>query len=160
HTSINFEPFSNQSPAADVGTDFIRRAIALANKLLNSSFESPMLILLDEVERILPSTVDSAIKVEEFNAFFGSLRALSQQQRQIGLLVADVHPDCNRINHWAQDGLPTNPVNQFFKEIFLQPFSEKETSNMINNIGRLMGRSFDAQTLAAIHEGSGGHPFV
>jgi len=31
---------------------------------------------------------------------------------------------------------------------------------MLTDIGRLMGREFDPETLAAIHKESGGHPFV
>ncbi|MUG98139.1 hypothetical protein F7734_39855 [Scytonema sp. UIC 10036] len=60
---------------------------------------------------------------EEFNACFGALRVLNQEQRQLSLLVADLHPDCNRINKWNKEGVSTNPVFSFFKEIFLPPFS-------------------------------------
>ena len=146
--------------AADMSPDFVDTVLTLSEELEKASFEPPSFILLDEVERILPRVNDPSERVEEFNSFFGALRALSQQLRKVGLLVTDVHPDCNRINHWEQEGLPTNPVNQFFKELFLKPFSEEETSSMIVNIGRLMGRSFDQETLSKIHEQSGGHPFV
>jgi hypothetical protein len=152
--------FEINVPAAKVSADFVRTVSLLARELEKTSYETPILILLDEIERLLPTKNDPQTKAEEFNAFFGALRALSQQQRKIGLLVADVHPDCNRINYWEQPGLPTNPVNQFFKELFLRPFSEKETATMIVNIGRLMGRSFDEETLKGIHQQSGGHPFV
>jgi tetratricopeptide (TPR) repeat protein len=154
------KPRDSYASAAEMSLDFMEAVSALSGELEGASYESPILILLDEVERILPTANDPRQKVEEFNAFFGALRALSQQQRKIGLLIADVHPDCNRINHWEQQGLPTNPVNQFFKELFLRPFSEEETTSMLVNIGRLMGRSFDEETLKGIHKQSGGHPFV
>ncbi|MDZ8052884.1 MAG: hypothetical protein RMX68_032420 [Aulosira sp. ZfuVER01] len=85
---------------------------------------------------------------------------LCQQQRQISLLIADVHPDCNRINAWTQSGVATNPVFSFFKEIFLPPFSQGETQEMLVNLGKLMGLEFDAATPQQIHYQTGGHPFV
>jgi hypothetical protein len=135
---------------------------ALAEKLQESGYSSPIVCLLDEVERILPLPEDSREKVEEFNAFFGALRALCQQQRRLSLLVTDVHPDCNRINQWTQTGVPTNPVFKFFKEVFLTPFTAEDTATMLISIGRLMGckQAFDDETLAQIHRTSGGHPFI
>jgi HEAT repeat protein len=152
--------FLPESPATDFTIDFMRHIAELSTKLTQSGYEPPILIFLDEIERILPTSVDSVEKVEEFNAFFGSLRALSQDQGKIGLLVADVHPDCNRINQWAQNGVPTNPVFSFFKEIFLSPFSPEDTQTMLVDISRLMGRSFEQEALVKIHEYSGGHPFI
>lgn len=159
-STLTSEAFSSESPATALTTEFIQRIGKISGELTQAGYEPPILLFLDEVERILPTPTDPVEKVEEFNAFFGSLRALSQEQRQIGLLVADVHPDCNRINQWQQEGVPTNPVFSFFKEVFLAPFSAEETQTMLVDISRLMGRSFDPETLAIIHQDSGGHPFV
>jgi len=159
-TTHSLEPFSLDRPATALTTDFIQRISKILPDLTKAGYEPPMVLFLDEVERILPLPNDSSEKVEEFNAFFGSLRALSQEQRQLGILVADVHPDCNRINQWQQEGVPTNPVFSFFKEVILSPFSEEETQTMLVDVSRLMGRSFDLETLAAIHHESGGHPFI
>ena len=115
---------------------------------------------MDEVERILPTSQDPKEKVEEFNAFFGAMRVLSQQKRNLALLIADVHPDCNRINNWSQEGVPTNPVFNFFKEIFLYPFTEQETIEMLTGLGNLMGLEFDQKTPREIHKESGGHPYI
>ncbi|HEX3251390.1 MAG TPA: tetratricopeptide repeat protein, partial [Pyrinomonadaceae bacterium] len=133
---VFIKPHGSYAAAVEMSLDFIEGVTALSEKLEEASYELPILIFLDEVERILPNANDAREKVEEFNAFFGALRALSQHKRKIGLLVADVHPDCNRINHWQQQGLPTNPVNQFFKELFSRPFAEEETTAMLVNIGR------------------------
>src|SRR5262249_54516934 len=103
---------------------------------------------------------DSRTKAEEFNAFFGTLRSISQAEQRLAILVADVHPDCTRTNAWPQGGLPSNPVYAFFKELFLQPFAEEDTKTMIRDIGQLMGRAFDDATLSGIHRESGGHPFL
>ncbi|MBW4473547.1 MAG: HEAT repeat domain-containing protein [Stenomitos rutilans HA7619-LM2] len=159
-TTLNLEPFSLEMPATALTTEFIQRIGKMIQALTQVGYEPPLLLFLDEIERILPTPTDPTAKVEEFNAFFGSLRALSQDQRQLGLLVADVHPDCNRINQWQQEGVPTNPVFSFFKEVFLSPFSTEETQTMLMDISRLMGRSFDPETLTLIHQDSGGHPFI
>ena len=158
--SENFQPFEPNVPAANIASVFIDKVTEMALILQGKGYELPLICLLDEIERILPSKIDSREKIEEFNAVFGSLRALSQEKRLLGLLVADVHPDCNRINHWSQPDVPTNPVFNFFREEFVSPFSPDETRMMLTDIGKLMGRAFDDETLASIHKDSGGHPFI
>jgi hypothetical protein len=160
-TLPQFEPFSLDKPAAELTVEFLRRVsefVRLIQK--NNKYKLPILCFLDEVERIIPTTEDNREKAEEFNACFGALRVLCQEKRQMSLLVADVHPDCNRINLWEQKGVATNPVFSFFKEIFLPPFSEEETHEMLVNLGKLMGLEFDTVTPKQIHYQSGGHPFV
>lgn len=154
------ELFERDCPAADLTTDFARRVGNFAKTLGETGYQLPILLFLDEIERILPTKEDSRERVEEFNAFFGTLRALSQEQRLLSLLIADVHPDCNRINHWHQAGVPNNPVFSFFKEFFVSPFSQEETTEMLTEIGKLMGVKFDKETLTGIHRDSGGHPFI
>jgi HEAT repeat protein len=156
-----FEPFSHEKFAAELTAEFIQRFSELARAIEKSNkYKLPILCFLDEVERIIPTPEDHWEKAEEFNACFGALRVLNQEQRQLSLLVADVHPDCNRINTWNQEGVSTNPVFSFFKEIFLLPFSLEETKDMLANIGKLMGLEFDEETLRQIHQQSCGHPFV
>ena len=155
-----FTPFPPDLPAAQVTVEFARRVSTFAEALQRVGYALPILCFLDEVERILPARTDPREKVEEFNACLGALRALSQEQRVLALLVTDVHPDCNRINHWAHEGVASNPVYSFFKEVFLPPFTEADTTTMLTDLGRFMGREFDGQTLQAIHRESGGHPYV
>ncbi|WP_017744034.1 HEAT repeat domain-containing protein [Scytonema hofmannii] len=156
-----FEPFSHEKLAAELTAEFIQRFSELARAIeKNNKYKLPIFCFLDEVERIIPTPEDHWEKAEEFNACFGALRVLNQEQRQLSLLVADVHPDCNRMNTWNQEGVSTNPVFSFFKEIFLPPFSQEETQDMLTNIGKLMGLEFDEETLRQIHGQSGGHPFV
>ncbi|MEH2394763.1 MAG: HEAT repeat domain-containing protein, partial [Nostoc sp.] len=154
-------PLALDKPATELTGEFIQRVNELARAIQkNNKYKLPILCLLDEVERIIPTPEDSRGKAEEFNACFGALRVLCQQHRQMSLLIADVHPDCNRINSWSQPGVATNPVFSFFKEIFLPPFSKAETQEMLVNLGKLMGLEFDAATPQQIHYQSGGHPFV
>ena len=157
---LKFEAFSYNQSAVECSTEFIQRVEALAQALFQSGYERPLIFFLDEIERILPIKTDAKERAEEFNAFFGALRALSQEKRLISFLIADVHPDASRINQWSQVGVTTNPVFQFFKETFVKPFSEMETLRMVNDICNFMGIEFDSETQQAIHSESGGHPFV
>ncbi|MBD2014388.1 ATP-binding protein [Microcoleus sp. FACHB-53] len=157
---ISFESFERDRPAADLTTDFARKVRDFDKLLIEAGYQQPILLFLDEIERILPTEVDPRERVEEFNAFFGVLRELSQIQQMLSLLIADVHPDFNRINQWSQVGVPTNPVFSFFKEVFVSPFSQEETTEMLTEIGKLMGVAFDEESLVAIHRESGGHPFI
>ncbi|MEC4815193.1 MAG: hypothetical protein SAK29_18235, partial [Scytonema sp. PMC 1069.18] len=157
----HFEPLPNDKPAAELKVEFIRRVSDFVRVIQgHKKYKLPIICFLDEVERIIPNSEDSREKAEEFNACFEALRVLIQEQRHLSLLVADVHPDCNRINIWKQQGVSTNPVFSFFKEVFLPPFSKSETEEMLTNIGKLMGLEFDEQTPRQIHRQSGGHPFV
>jgi len=158
--TTNFKPFSPDSPAPDLISDFTQHINTLSPLLQAAGYHLPILCFLDEIERILPTKTDPKERTEEFNACFGVLRVLSQEQRQLSLLVADVHADCNRINQWQQPDVPTNPVFSFFKEYFISPFSQSETTRMLTDIGELMGVTFDQATQIAIHRESGGHPFI
>ena len=156
-----FAPFASDTPATELTSDFLQRVSDFTHAIQKTrKYKLPILCFLDEVERILPTPEDNREKAEEFNACFGALRVLCQKQKQMSLLIADVHPDCNRINSWTQKGVATNPVFSFFKEIFLPPFAEEETQEMLINIGKLMGVEFDTATPKQIHYQSGGHPFV
>ena len=159
--SPNFENFTSGTPASELTDAFIQRVCDFGEVLKKTDYELPILCFLDEVERILPNPSHPKEKVEEFNACLGALRALCQPNyKKLALLVADVHPDCNRINYWAHEGVATNPVFSFFKEVFLHPFSEEETVEMLNSIGEFMGLKFDDQTPQEIYKESGGHPFI
>lgn len=157
--TLNLKIFEDDLPASDLAADFAQLMGVLVNNL-QEDYELPILCFLDEVERIFPTPNDSRERAEEFNAFFGVLRALSQEQQFLSLLVADAHPDCNRINHWPQPGVVTNPVFNFFKEVFVPPFPIEDTVRMVTDVGSLMEVEFDRETLEAIHKESGGHPFV
>lgn len=149
-----------KTPAKESASKFAESVGFLSAELNRAKFKSPIICLFDELERIFPTDKDSQERIEEFNAFFGTLRQLSQQDRSLAFLIADVHPDFNRTNHWYETNLPTNPVYQFFKEIYVEPFSEEETATMLKELGLLMGVEFVQELLHKINRMSGGHPFV
>lgn len=156
----DWEPFAPKMPIGEIVGPFVDRFGELVQRLEQGGMRLPVVCLFDEMERLLPLPDDPRAKADEFNACFGTLRALSQERRQLALLVADVHPDCNRISRWPQASAGTNPLYGFFKEVFLQPFSGSETTEMLTKISQLMGWGFDKKTLKAVHAAGGGHPFL
>jgi len=153
----------SDSPVQTCGGSSIRFATAielLARDLKRVGYQLPIVLCLDEVERIFPLSGATSIQINQFNTCMGTLRSLSQDKRLVSLLVTDVHPDCNRTNHWPAPTLGTNPVFAFFKEVFMPPFSEEDTAVMIQFIGRTMGLLFDDDLISEIHKKTGGQPFL
>lgn len=148
------------APVDQSAVPFQEHLIQIATKLENRRYKLPIVLLMDEIEYMLPRPDASVESVREFNTVMRVFRALSQEQQILSFLVAGVHPDSNRINYWSQAGVATNPVFSYFKEVYLTPFSEEDTHMMIEDLGRLMGLEFDEETLKRIHDLSGGQPFI
>jgi hypothetical protein len=156
------EPIAEGLSAVESAPIFRQRLLNLADRLKEAGFLWPLLLFLDEVERVIPRPDDAAYAgtAREFNAFFGVLRSLNQEERCLSLLIADLHADANRINYWPGIDVATNPVFSFFKEHYLPPFETDETVAMLDGIGRLMGYRFDETLTRAIHAESGGLPIL
>lgn len=172
HDQPNLElNFSERLNAQDLTTDvadiFVTHMLDLSPLLQKVGYQLPIVCLLDEIEAILPSHGEDLStaekKAREFTAFIGVLRALSQTHQLLVLVVADLYPDCNRINEWSEfgiQGVRTNPVFEFFQEFFLAHLSQDDTQKMLVNIGKLMYRSFEPGVLEKIDHKSGRHPFI
>ena len=152
--------FESGTPATQAASRFVDEMLDFGRTIADRGGELPIVLILDELERILPRQGDSKAKAEEFNAFFGAIRALNQRDKILSLLIADLHPDCNRINYWSQSDVATNPIYNFVTEFFVRPFDGGETDEMLNGIGSLMGRRFAPPLSEAIHVKSGGHPVL
>lgn len=152
--------FPSDGPAGAVAGDFSKRFTDLVQALASEGTRLPLVCAFDEIDVVLPTPARSPEWAQEFNICFGTLRSLCQQQRNLAIVVIDVHPDANRINHWTQAGVPPNPLFSFLKETFVQPFDAKETREMLEGISGLMNLHFDPETLDAVHRLSGGHAFV
>ncbi len=122
--------------------------------------ELPVLLLLDELDRVFPWPGASEQKYEEFNAVFSTLRALHQELRSPVLLVCDLMPDCNAVNLWDRSEYGTNPLFQYFTERYVRPFDQSETLEMLNGLGALLGHEFADPTARQIQAWSGGHPYL
>lgn len=153
--------FQQKQPAPEVTSAF-REALLQSLRILHEQgWQLPIILLLDEVEAVMPQKTDPDLaRYLEFNAVFGSFRAIAQEIGQLALVLADVHPDFNRANVWSRSGVDKNPVYQYFKEVYLEPFALSDIHIMLKDLGGLMGVRFDPAVIEAIHQQSGGHPFI
>jgi tetratricopeptide (TPR) repeat protein len=114
----------------------------------------PRLVLcLDEIDEIYPPDASSS----EHRNMFAFFRSVADQSESINLIVCGMGAEINRKDYWGQK---TNPVFQAFKELFLGPFSEEESNEMVLNIGAGMGVDYTEDALQYLYEQSGGHPFI
>ena len=58
------------------------------------------------------------------------------------------------------EGAGSNPLFNFLKSVYVGPFEENETVQMLDSLGKLMNFPLDRPQLATIHELSGGHAFL
>ena len=159
-TDEAIDRFSSISPEEYTSENFVELFEKISASLTQNGFGMPVVILLDEMERIMPRPADSIEKVKEFNVIMGCLRALSQEKKILSMLVTDVYPDCNRVNQWPQKNISSNPVYKFFEEFYLAPFKEEQTVDMLQDIGNLMGLEVGELLAKDIHDKSGGHPYI
>ena len=118
--------------------------------------ESPkIVILLDEIERLLPTVHGPGFK--GFVDFLSYLRGRSQQDPNFISIVTGANPSVSEVSQWDQRD---NPVFKFYRETFLPPLEKPECDEMVQKLGRGMGISYDAQSLEQIYAATGGHPFV
>ncbi|RRR78296.1 MAG: helix-turn-helix domain-containing protein [Candidatus Viridilinea halotolerans] len=117
-----------------------------------------VVIVLDELERILPITGQEGI--QGYLEFFGLIRGLMQTERYRGLLssvVVAANASISERGYW-QDR--ENPVFALYKTVFLPPFSEEETREMIVTLGRGMSVRWEDEAIHSIFAETGGHPFL
>jgi len=127
--------------------------------------EQPLIVMLDEIERVMPVRNEGDAKrereyAERFIAAAGILRALGQEggDRLLSLIVADRLPAFNRINDFRIEGVDTNPFFRFFREFFVPPLDREFCDEMLSEIGHAMGLEIDPGVKAAVFADSGGHP--
>lgn len=117
-----------------------------------------VIIVLDELERILP--LGEQPGVHGYIEFFGLLRGLAQTERYRGTLssvVVAANASISEKSFWENR---ENPVFALYKPIFLPPFSDKDTFDMVKGIGRGMSVYWQEPALAKAFEEAGGHPFI
>lgn len=143
-------------PAADFRRGWeARRTLQAAH-----GFGSRVVLLMDEMERVLPNPerVERA-QAEAFLAFASTLRVLAEEERGRGLvmLVADWHARYNETNRFELEGLDTNPFFRFFRSVHLPPLDAEECREMLTEIGHAMGIRVDDAVHGAVQADSGGY---
>lgn len=118
---------------------------------------SKIVIAIDELEWMLP-TSGSSDGFRGYEQFFRYLRGISQNTRgKVISIVAAANPAISEQPVWnGRD----NPVFQFYRDMFLPLLEKQECDDMLIKIGRGMSVAFDEQSLEAIYNEAGGHPFI
>ena len=119
------------------------------------SIRPKVVILLDEIERILPTKHRSS----EFSGFFDFLsymRGFAQESQDVVIIITGANP---AIVETSQFDGRDNPVFNFFQEVYLQLLEAEEIRLMMRVLGRGMGISFNARACERVVELTGGHPY-
>ncbi len=122
--------------------------------------DAPLLVLLDEMERIFPREIGpNPEHAGRFVAFASCLRSLAQAAggRGLALLVADWHARYNEVNRFPAEEADTNPFFRFFQPVYLPPLSADECTQMLTEIGHATGVGVAADVCRAVFADSGGH---
>ena len=130
-------------------------------RLLHTIRKSPLtprpkvVLLLDEIERLLPTRLGKA-GFEGYFEFFSYLRGIAQENREFVVTVTGANAAvCEAAQFQGRD----NPVFNYFKEIYLQLLELSECATMLKELGRGMGIRFEERAIEAIYAATGGHPF-
>jgi hypothetical protein len=133
-------------------------------QLRASATYQPLVILLDEIERVFPyfdneESEVARLRAERYIAAAGILRAVGQEagDRLISIVVADLHLDFNRVNVFGIRGLDTNPFYRFFQERFITPLNHDECTEMLTEIAHAMGLKLETDVQERIFADSGGN---
>ena len=115
-----------------------------------------IVLLLDEIERILPTSLGKEGGIAGFFDFFSYLRGVAQETEDFVIVVTGANPALVEV---AQFGQRDNPVFNFFQEIYLQLLEPDEVKTMTRRLGRGMGIRFTDAACAQVYELTGGHPY-
>jgi tetratricopeptide (TPR) repeat protein len=139
--------------ATGFDSDLSRLLKVLRN--LSVSPKPKIILLLDEVERLLPTALGKS-DFSGFFDFFSYLRGISQENDNFVIIVTGANA---AITEAPQFEGRDNPVFNFFKEVYLPHLESLECSKMIRVLGRGMGLKFSDPALDSIYQLTGGHPF-
>lgn len=137
--------------------DFRRAFQTLMRKLDEEHLT--FIFALDEVEYLCPPglTTETIEEAQSIPRFLGALRSIQQETPGFTFILSGISS--------APSELPTlygrtNPIFSWSKAYYLQPFSRKESDELVNTISFRMGASWDDGSLDEIHTQTGGHPFL
>lgn len=114
-----------------------------------------LLLILDEVDRLLPAGDDPGY--EGFASFLGQLRAANQNLKLLDFILIGVDPGVNRRDKWGERD---NELYQALREIWMPPMEAENASEMIESIGFQMGIKYEPEALSLLVDAGGGHPFI
>ena len=140
-----------------------RTAISRMKQALSIILDHPkrgvrrLLIVIDEVEHLVPDIMGESHWNEDFLPFWKFLRALQTEERRITFLIAGVNPS---VSERPSVGKQDNPLFSLLGIRYLPSFSAHEAQEMVQTLGKRMGILFDGAACEYLTERYGGHPML
>jgi AAA-like domain len=140
-----------------------RAADLFAEDLLaihRSKKSRPVLIILDEIERISPTTGSSDHWRDgvDFIYFWQTMRGFYQRHPEVfTYMLVGTNPNC------VERPLIAGHENPLFSSLpsqYVPAFTLEQVEQMVSKLGRFMGLEFDKIIYAKLTEDFGGHPFL
>lgn len=148
----NLESYSEKEAAATFLEDI--------RVLAKQSRKEIVAILFDEIERVAPGTASSEHwnKDRDFLLFWQSMRAAFQSASSpLVYLIVGTNPHCiETIKLFESD----NPLYGNVEKRFIPMFTPDQVSEMVIDLGGIMGVEFDAESRIKLFQDFGGHPFL
>lgn len=117
-------------------------------------------VLFDEIERIAPGTASSEHwnRERDFLLFWQSMRAAFQSASSpLVYLIVGTNPHCiETVKLFESD----NPLYGNVEKRFIPLFSPEQVSEMVGDLGGIMGVEFDSESRIKLFQDFGGHPFL
>jgi tetratricopeptide (TPR) repeat protein len=136
---------------------FIDAVLELLDQMSGKRESARLGLLLDEIEVIVPRPDGRGPDLKRYLTLLRALRGLIDEDGRLSLVVAGLNPSVNRINSWGGE---QNPTFNLFQEYYLPPLTADDCMKMASNIGRQVELKYELESLQAISELSGGHPFL
>jgi Protein tyrosine and serine/threonine kinase/Protein kinase domain len=126
-------------------------------RLLMSLQSSPIVIMLDEIERIFPTSPGS-MWAKDFVRLWQLLRGIDQENPgSLKFVISGTNPRC--VEDHAIFGTD-NPIYNYFKISYLGPLEEREGVELLSSYGRRMGLNWSANAMQRALADTGGHPAI
>ena len=129
--------------------------VLVALRRLSVSPRPKLVLMLDEIERLLPSPLGKE-GFTGFLDFIGYLRGVAQGTSDFVPIITGANAAIAEASQFAGRD---NPAFNFFREIYLPLLQPTETTLMVQTLGRGMGIRFSREVCGRIHCLTGGHPF-
>ncbi|MEM4204046.1 MAG: cold shock domain-containing protein [Candidatus Methanomethylicaceae archaeon] len=130
---------------------------AVLNRLEQNGMSTRLVLILDEVDRLLPVS-DASPGFRGYADFFAYLRGTSQNSRgRFVTVITAANPAlCEQAMWEGRD----NPIFQFYHLMFLPPLTREDCNDMVVKLGRGMGISYSEESLDTIFHATSGHPYI
>lgn len=130
---------------------------AVLSRLEQHGLPARLVVILDEVDRLLP-VLNSSPGFRGYADFFAYLRGTSQNSRgRFVTIITAANPAlCEQAMWEGRD----NPIFQFFHLMFLPPLTREDCSDMVVKLGRGMGVGYNEESLETIFHATSGHPYI